>query len=454
MTLLPILPDIIPDNSGSRPHVIIIGAGLAGLSLAILLQRAGITYDIYEKSADIKNFAPLFTQMGIMEEYLENSMLCSSIRLFNENRKQDFKLDLTYLRELSGFDGRLVPRKVLYEIILRHIPEDRIHRGMRLLYISQGDKHVICKFQEKTEIAGDIVVGADGSYSAVRQSMFEYLREKGMLCPQDLVDVPANCVCVGGYTISLDPEKYTFLKEEHSSVINTRSFHKPYSVRTTDWGHGGAADMCNEIRDFPICGGDGTLTLGDLIDNTPCDQLAKLTLEERVFETWYFGRVVLIGDACHKLHPAGGQGATAAFHDALALANWINALPSNHIRDIEAAFKSYKDERYVVALQYTALAKQMCKLYGKANDYSAVFVRFFLKKMPFRLWKRIMVKMILCRPQASFLPSVPNTGTVPPEEPPSYTKTLSILRARELEETEMMNQVLVQVENEVSPVVL
>lgn len=55
--------------------------------------------------------------------------------------------------------------------------------------------------------------------------------------------------------------------------------------------------MCELSRDFPvISGGDKLVTMGDLIDWTPKDLITKVMLEEKVFETWYDGRVVLIGD--------------------------------------------------------------------------------------------------------------------------------------------------------------
>lgn len=54
--------------------------------------------------------------------------------------------------------------------------------------------------------------------------------------------------------------------------------------------------MCKEVRDFAIPGGDGSLTMADLIDNTPKHLISKVMLEEKVFDTWYYGRTVLIGD--------------------------------------------------------------------------------------------------------------------------------------------------------------
>lgn len=62
--------------------------------------------------------------------------------------------------------------------------------------------------------------------------------------------------------------------------------------------------MCEEVKDFPIIGGgDKKLTLKDLMDLTPSGQFSKVMLEEKVFETWYSGRTVLVGDG--MLHAFG-----------------------------------------------------------------------------------------------------------------------------------------------------
>jgi hypothetical protein len=59
-------------------------------------------------------------------------------------------------------------------------------------------------------------------------------------------------------------------------------------------------DMIESVRPFPIPAGreglGGKKTLGDLIDKTPRDNISKVFLEEKLFETWFYGRAVLIGD--------------------------------------------------------------------------------------------------------------------------------------------------------------
>lgn len=98
-------------------------------------------------------------------------------------------------------------------------------------WMNQGENGVHVKFTDGTECEGDILVGADGAYSAVRRCLYERLKKDNNLPAADAKDLPFSCVCVAGYTDTLDVEKFSFLKDEESSVTNTRSFDKPYSVR-------------------------------------------------------------------------------------------------------------------------------------------------------------------------------------------------------------------------------
>lgn len=69
--------------------------------------------------------------------------------------------------------------------------------------------------------------------------------------------------------------------------------------KNSEWGSHAAKHMCDETRELrtPIKSDeDGYLSLGDLYDRTPQDRVSKVMLEEKVFETWYYGRTVLLGD--------------------------------------------------------------------------------------------------------------------------------------------------------------
>ncbi|KAF9996625.1 hypothetical protein BGZ79_009630 [Entomortierella chlamydospora] len=84
----------------------------------------------------------------------------------------------------------------------------------------------------------------------------------------------------------------------------------------------------------------------DIFDVTPRELICKVFLEEKVFQTWYHGRSVLIGDACHKLLPGAGQGAVMAMKDAVVLANCIYNMRDESDKSINAAFNSYHRQRH------------------------------------------------------------------------------------------------------------
>ena len=71
--------------------------------------------------------------------------------------------------------------------------------------------------------------------------------------------------------------------------------------RNSEWGPESTDVMVKEFREClnPYGG-----TMGEMIDATPKERWSKVFLEEKLFDTWYHGRTVLIGDAAHKVnHP-------------------------------------------------------------------------------------------------------------------------------------------------------
>lgn len=80
--------------------------------------------------------------------------------------------------------------------------------------------------------------------------------------------------------------------------LDKESAERNDSFRNSEWGPEAAEALAREVRPFKIPGNkDGqVLTLGDYIDKTPKDLLAKVMLEEIDFDTWFGGRTVLLGD--------------------------------------------------------------------------------------------------------------------------------------------------------------
>ncbi|KAG0006711.1 hypothetical protein BGZ65_004873 [Modicella reniformis] len=80
-----------------------------------------------------------------------------------------------------------------------------------------------------------------------------------------------------------------------SSGASTKSAKSDEAGSSYQWGPDKVDVMCEQVKGFPIPCGPG-LKMSDLIKYTDRDKISKVMLEEKLFETWSYGRVVLLGD--------------------------------------------------------------------------------------------------------------------------------------------------------------
>ncbi|KAF9927651.1 hypothetical protein FBU30_002990 [Linnemannia zychae] len=465
-----------------KTRVLIVGGGIGGVMLGLLLHKAGIDFDIYERAAVVKplgsalNFnattAGIFRQCGIYDEIVAMSKHTFSIQVGNEDREIDFTMDFRRQKELVGSTGCMVERHRFYDLLVRQIPKERIHLNKKLVHTFEMIDGVRIQFHDGSIAHGTILVGADGAYSTVRQNLYCRLREEKRLSESDDVPLPYSSVALVGRTHSLDVNLYPNVGTDDCQFINILGRDKPYSwvfVTTNnnvvcwmvvkyfdgesskeakdagqeDWGPGATQAMCDEVKDFPIiAGGNKKLTIGDLIEWSPKEYVSKVMLEEKVFDTWYDGRTVLLGDACHKLNPAGGAGATNAILDVITLSNWIVALPPKPTpSDIEKAFEAYKSERFPLVQQAASSSLIFKTMTG--TTIKARLIRFVAKHMPQWLNTKILSKTLSNRSQVSFLPHAEDTGTIRPLYQPSFVKTLKILEERKKHESQRADDNLI-----------
>ncbi|KAF9320555.1 hypothetical protein BG003_005738 [Podila horticola] len=407
-----------------KPKVLIVGAGIEGLMLGNLLHKGNIPSLIFERAKEVKplgsavsigsSLSSLFEQIGILDEFKEIGKHMNRMQAFDDNLKPIYGMTFT-------------EREKVFSLLLQERERPGCHDSSH----------------DNSTHHGDILVGADGVYSAVRQQLYKDLKEKKKLPASDNVPFPFSCVCLVGQTEVLDPEEFPDLTLPESKINAVLGSHQAYTVaqmiaskthdafRNSEWGPEAAEAMYKSVRDFKIPGGkDGQdVRLGSLIDRTPKDLISKVMLEEKVFDAWFSGRTVLLGDACHTLNPAGGAGALFAIHDAVALANWICALEPKKMEGIEKVFKEYYDERYPNAKEVFKNSQMFRNVVGK--NMTARLLRAMTKRVPAWAWRRLMIKMVKDRPTVSFLPLVEDKGTVPPFHQASLHKTLPIIQQRQ-----------------------
>ncbi|KAF9977008.1 hypothetical protein BGZ73_007314 [Actinomortierella ambigua] len=450
-------------------HILIAGAGIAGLSLAVFLEKAGmIQYTVLERSPVSRplgssiTLSPqtlrVFDQVGILQEmrkvalpldaihYIHQDLkICGTIDGSNTEERQGSKLPGP-LPHLSvpppppvpyGYKGLFFARPDLIDILLKQIPPEKIQWDKKIVETLQDDQGVQVRCADGTTLQGDILVGADGAYSAVRQSMYKNIQEQGRaLNPSDVGPLRFDHYAMLGVTSDmrdLVPEL-----DRKSTVMNVvlASPSKDFNVYVTplpfgrigwgiagdllatqiedadsflysEWGSDSVKVLQKEIKDIKVPFG---LTVGQLINRT--SDLSRSLLEDKFFHTWFDQRTVLVGDAAHKVLPAGGQGANQAILDVICLANLLHELPSKQSSDIKIALEAYVESRAIEAKNAVDSSRSLNTLQVR-KGFIMNMVRSIVFGLPDWMTRSSSDRVYGCRPILTFLDPIPLKGSVP-----------------------------------------
>ncbi|GJJ74641.1 hypothetical protein EMPS_06999 [Entomortierella parvispora] len=442
-------PSQLPNTSDDKnPHVMIVGAGLGGLMLAILLDKAGIPYQIYERASSVKplgsvmsltaNILAAIEQIGLLDELQAISFPGNKVNIMYDDMKIAASFGNVDKDGEIGYEYFNFARPKFHQLLLSKVPAEKIHYNKKVMSMIQNKEGVMIRCADGTTYHGDILVGADGAHSGVRQGLYKTLQEKNLLPPSDSKELNKGFLAMVGTTNPMDPEQYPFLKSEgsiYSQVIGRGTnfswaeFNMPencvcwvvvYQIasvaeferirfRNSEWGPESNPEFIDQVKDFkvPGCG-----TIGNLIDATPEDNISRVFLEEKLFDTWSHGRTVLIGDAAHKLLPSAGQGAVCALQDAVVLANCLYDLESLDKDAIHKTLLDFKEQRYHhVAELYEKSKINAVILHGQTLQ-ERILRHVLLNWMPESIQRREIHKGFAYRPMVAFLPPIPKRGKI------------------------------------------
>ncbi|GJJ71417.1 hypothetical protein EMPS_03767 [Entomortierella parvispora] len=386
-----------------------------------------------------------FEQLGILKDIWDFSIDMKCIELKNEKMEKLATVQMKDEAKIAGYATRLFARHDLHELMVRQIPPEKISMSKKVVRIDEGADGVTIHCADGSSHVGHIVVGADGAYSSIRECMYKKMADQGILPKADSEDLVPGFTGMVGITRPMDPEKYPQLKELdhcHFEVVVAGSSHgcavwclpskqiawslsiqfpnvaeaKKQMFENAEWSPEALESMIKEFRDFP-CPYNGTI--GNLIDETPKDSISKVYLQHKIFQTWHHARSVLLGDACHKLLMAGGQGAINAIQDSIILANCLYDLEDNSQKSITAAFQSYYEQRYKHAKARYDDSVLAAKVFAGATWTDRLVRTVLFNYLPESIQQLQFKAISSYRPQITFLPRVPfqGTGSVLPQLP-------------------------------------
>ncbi len=338
----------------NKPHVLIAGGGIGGLSAALGLLRQGFDVDVYEQAGELRevgagvqispNGNRALDYLGAFETL--RALSCKTdakeIRLWNTGETWTlFDLGEEAI-ERYGFPYITVYRPDLLQVLgeaVRALKTDAIHLGRRCVGADERDGGVSLRIEDGEAIRGDVLIGADGVHSAVRAALFgaDRPRFSGMIAwratipmerlPEKLRrSVAVNWVGPGGHVVHYPLRA--------GKLMNFVGVTERADWRVESWTAQGSVEECT--HDFRGWHPD----IHTLIATAPT--LFKWALMEREpMAQWSKGRASLLGDACHPTLPYLAQGAVMAIEDAVVLARAL----SKYADDIPAALKRYEQAR-------------------------------------------------------------------------------------------------------------
>lgn len=344
-------------------NVVIIGAGMGGLTTGIALKKFGHQVRIFEQTEKI-------LPVGAAISLWSNGVKCLNyLGLTDKIAKLGGQMDdLAYVDGLTGdvmTQFSLLPlieevgqrpypvaRADLQNMLMDEFGRDQIYLGKKMVSLEDKADYVEVHFADGSSTQADLLIGADGTHSLTRTYVLGqqvqrryagYVNWNGLVeISEDLAPAQQWTTYVGeGKRASLMPvadgKFYFFLDVPLPAGLdnNRDDYKKLLKLYFADW----------------------CLPVQQLIERLDPQKTNRVEIHDiEPFTQFYKGHVVILGDAAHSTTPDIGQGGCQAMEDAIYLARslQINTL------GIEDALRRYQNKRNERANELVLRARKRC----------------------------------------------------------------------------------------------
>jgi 5-methylphenazine-1-carboxylate 1-monooxygenase len=347
--------------------VLIAGAGVGGLTLALMLHRRGVESVVFEQASEIRELGvginilphaikelaaldlmPKLDAVGIRTKELHYVSRLGQ-KVWSELRGTDAGFDFP---QFSIHRGRL--QKVIHDAVIAGLGSGAIRTAMKLQGFIQDEGGVVAHFTDakcglsSETVRGDVLVGADGIHSVVRRHFHPKQGRpswQGLMLWRGAAEWPKFLTGRSMYIAGGMSAKVALYPIAPGSAPDTRLTNWAIVSRIADgditpppidsWSRVGRMDeVIPYASRFNVPGVD----VQALVRATPvCWEYPMCDRDP--LPNWSHGRVTLIGDAAHPMYPVGSNGAAQAILDARSLADWLrkadNPMQALHEYELE-----------------------------------------------------------------------------------------------------------------------
>jgi len=328
-------------------RIAVIGGGIGGLAATLQLRAAGFDAQVYEQARELgeigagiqisPNASRLLIRLGLGAALGAKGVrpVAGHQRRWEDGRTIQRSVLNPDVEQIFGAPYYHFHRADLLEALSGALPASSIHVSHRLVQLADNGSSVELSFANGRSAGADLVIGADGIHSRVREHLFgpEKPRFTGCIAYRGLV--PRERL----ERLRLATESANWHGPHghfvHYFVAGGR-LHNFVAVREQDeWVRESWTDPA-EIGEALAAFEGWHPTVHAII--AAADRTFKWGLFDRdPLASWTRGRVALLGDACHAMLPFMAQGAAQSIEDGATLAACLRAE-----NDVTVALKRYE----------------------------------------------------------------------------------------------------------------
>ncbi len=377
---------------GPDMKILIIGGGVAGLTLAGLLQRRGFAPRVVEK-------APAFGKVGyVIVIWPSGSRVLKGIGAYEKLLEEGCQFTNYYI---SNYKGEVIKtytidpvaekygpiisiyRPELIDTLLASVNPEYIDMNTTVEKIEQGTDTAEVHFSDGSSEQYDLVIGCDGVRSKTREQIFGH--------------IPLTYSGMSGWGFWIDPNlskpdgivEY-WGKGKFIGVWPTKGRLSVFtSVKMAEKNIDPVDSRIDRIKEcFKEFGG----VVPDMLDqlNDP-NEIYYDTYNDMQIDGWSKGRVVLVGDSAHAILPNAGAGVSMAMESAAVIAEELCRADSKYI---EHALKQYETRRKPRVKKVQHQSRMMGKLVysnssilSTARDY---FLKVYSNDLVYKYWDSML----------------------------------------------------------------
>lgn len=354
-------------NKGTR--VAIIGAGPGGIAAGVALHKAGFSVKVFERNPELRPLGGaiilnatgivILRSLGVQVDDIFAAGV-PEFRRYDGRTRVNFDIDMALMEQagVSGWQSGMM-RSELYARLLAAAPPDMIATSHSFSHYVEKNGATTLHFAEGQQYEADLVIGADGIQSKMREQLWG---------PSELKHL-GIAVWLGWCELQGPERKKIVIHHDHAYQMG----YAPLRFRDKDCFEWWFVEKCTENQleptDPPAYVREKishfTYPVPQIIDatDTSHNMFRWVVKYREPLKQWSKGRATLLGDAAHPTSPYAAYGAGMAIEDGFFLAKYLKGRNLSDFSSLQAGLNRYDAQRVAYTNQTTAFARFLGRLY-------------------------------------------------------------------------------------------